>query len=63
MRADRARGWTVRKVAAHYGLSVSTTHRAIRDVRITLPNRWHRARLPREAPPPPLAAVHRYLVR
>lgn len=63
MRADRARGWTVRKMAAHYGLSVATVHRATRDVRILLPNRWHRSRLPIESPPPPLAAVHCYLVR
>ena len=63
MRADRARGWTVRKLAQHYGLGLQSTHRVVRDVPITLPNRWHRARLPIEAPPPPLATVHQYLGR
>ena len=62
MRADRARGWPVRKLAEHYRLSVASVHRVVKDVRITLPNPWHCARLPRETPPPPLA-VHCYLVR
>ncbi|GAB1384411.1 MAG TPA: hypothetical protein PKA18_10245 [Ottowia sp.] len=62
MRADRARGWTVRQLARRYGLGLQTTHRVVRHVPIQLPNPWHRARLPEDGPLPPLA-VHRYLVR
>lgn len=63
MRANRARGWTVRKLAAWYGVSLALAHRVVADVHILTPNRWHRARLPKEAPLPPLACVHRYLAR
>lgn len=63
MRADRARGWTVRKLAQHYGLGLQATHRVVKHVPIQLPNRWHRARMPKDAPLPYLPVVHRYLVR
>jgi hypothetical protein len=52
MRADRARGWTFRQIASHYAVSLQTVHRAVADVHVFLPNKWHRARLPAEPPPP-----------
>lgn len=61
MRANRARGWTVRKLAQWYALAPASVHRIVADVRIELPARWHRARLPQEAPLPDLAVAHRVL--
>lgn len=61
MRANRARGWTVRKLALWYALAPASVHRIVADVRIELPARWHRARLPQEAPLPALAVAHRVL--
>lgn len=61
IRADRARGFTVRQIARLHGVSVGVVHKVAHDVHIQLPNRWHLARMPREAPPPNLAAVHRFL--
>ncbi len=63
IRADRARGWSMRQLAAHYRLSLQSVHRIAGDVHITLPGAWHLARMPRQAPAPPLPEVHRYLVR
>ena len=60
MRADRARGFTVRRLARLYRLSPASVHRVVKDVHIVLPGPWHRARQPQEAPLPPLP-VHRYL--
>ncbi len=59
MRADRARGWSVRRIAMHYSLSLSAAHRVVADVHIVLPGRWHLARLPKPAPLPVLPLVHR----
>lgn len=61
MRADRARGWTIRKIAAWHGVSLAMAHRVVGDVHVMLPNRWHRERLPKEQPLPPLPQVSRYL--
>ena len=52
IRADRARGWPLRKIARHHGISLGLAHRLAADVYIQLPSPWHRARLPREAPAP-----------
>lgn len=52
MRADRARGWTFREIASHYAVSLQTVHRAVTDVHVALPNAWHKARVPKEAPLP-----------
>lgn len=60
MRADRARGLTIRQIANDYDLRLQTVHRVVGHVPIVLPNAWHRARLPREAPLPALWLVHRY---
>lgn len=60
MYADRARGLTVRAIAKRYGLAPSVAHRLVRHVPIVLPNHWHLARQPQEAPLPMLALVHRY---
>ncbi|HEY9209104.1 hypothetical protein [Acidovorax sp.] len=62
IRADRARGWPLRKIAKHYCISLALAHRLARDVHIQLPSRWHRARMPQGAPLPPCTAVHRLLV-
>lgn len=53
MRADRARGWSYRKLARAHGVSVALAHKLARDVHMTLPSPWHRARLPKEDPLPP----------
>ncbi len=63
IRADRARGWSLRKLAAHHGLSLSNVHRVAGHVPIALPGPWHLARMPRQAPGPVLPLVHRYLAR
>lgn len=60
MRAARAAGWPVRRIAQAYGLGLQSTHRVVRDVPIVLPGRWHRARMPQEAPASVLPIVHRY---
>ncbi|HMN91664.1 MAG TPA: hypothetical protein PKC60_00395 [Hydrogenophaga sp.] len=57
MKADRARGLTVREVAARYGVSLALAHRVVSDVHIMLPNRWHRARQ-RETPAPYTFRLH-----
>ncbi|WP_158636981.1 hypothetical protein [Extensimonas vulgaris] len=56
-------GRTVRQIAALHGLSVAATHRVVRHVHMQLLRPWHRARLPREAPLPPLECVHALLAR
>ncbi len=61
MRADRARGWTIRKLAAWYALAPSEVHRLVSDVQIQMPGPWHRARLQKEVPNPRLWSVHRVL--
>ena len=62
IRADRARGLTVRQIAALHHVSLNQVHRVVRDVHIVLPNRWHRARQPKAAPLPPLLGqLHRVL--
>ena len=61
MRADRAMGRTVRQIAALHGLSVAATHRVVRHVHMQLLRPWHRARLPREEPPPAFGVVHQYM--
>ena len=58
IRADRARGWSLRKIAKWHGVSLSLAHRLAHDVHIQLPGRWHRSRLPKEAPLPLLPVVH-----
>ena len=58
MRADRARGRTVRQLSKTYGLSHSFTHRLVRNIPIILPNRWHLSRMPQEAPLPAITSVH-----
>ena len=62
MRGDRARGWTLRKIAAWHGVSLTMAHRVAGDVHIQLLPRWHRARLPQEVPLPPCTSVHHLLV-
>ena len=62
VRADRARGFTYRKIAAWHGLSVGMAHYLAADVQMVLPGRWHRARLPKDVPLPPLFEVHRLLM-
>ena len=57
--SDRARGWTLNQIAIHYGVSLTTAHRLASHIPIMLPNRWHRARLPKQAPTPYLFDVHR----
>lgn len=61
MKADRARGLTVRELAASYGVSLALVHRVVSDVHIMLPNRWHRARQ-REAPAPHTFKLHGLLL-
>ena len=61
MRSDRARGLSIRKLAAWYALAPSEVHRLVRDVQIQLPGPWHRARMPREAPVPYSWALHTLL--
>lgn len=58
MRADRVRGWTLRKIAKWHGVSLAMAHRVVGHVHIQLLPRWHRARLPKEAPMPPCTSVH-----
>ena len=53
IRADRARGWSYRKLALAHGVSVALAYRVARDVHVVLPSSWHRARLPKEASMPP----------
>ncbi|GAB3355476.1 hypothetical protein GCM10027395_06340 [Giesbergeria sinuosa] len=52
MRADRARGWSYRKLAQVHGVSLALAYRLARDVHMVLHSPWHRARLPKEAPQP-----------
>lgn len=60
--ADRARGWPLRKIAQHHGISLALAYRLTTKVYIVLPGKWHRARYPKETPPPPQAAtLHRLL--
>lgn len=61
IRADRARGWPLRKIAAWHGVSLALAHRLAHDVHIQLPNRWHRARMPQDVPLPPCVSLHRLL--
>lgn len=37
-------------------------HYLAADVQMVLPGQWHRARLPKDAPLPPLFEVHRLLM-
>ena len=53
IRADRARGWPLRKIARHYGISLALAHRLAADVHIQLPGAWHVARMPKAVPLPP----------
>ena len=53
MRADRARGWSYRKLARVHGVSVALAYRVASDVYMVLPSPWHRARLPKAVPLPP----------
>ena len=62
IRADRARGFSLRRIAELHGVSLALAHRLAGDVYITLPSRWHRARQPRPAPAPRLLGhLHRLL--
>jgi len=61
VRADRARGFTYRKLAAWHGLSVGMVHYLAADVQMVLLPPWHRARCPKDAPLPMLPQVHRLL--
>lgn len=61
MRADRARGFSYRKLARLHGVSLALAYRVARDVYIVLPSQWHRARLPQPEPLPPCPqAMHWY---
>ena len=62
VRADRARGWIFRKIAAHNGLSVGMAHYLAADVQMVLLPPSHRARLLKDAPLPPLWQIHRLLM-
>lgn len=53
MRADRARGFSYRKLARLHGVSVALAYRVASDVYMVLPGPWHRARLPKAVPLPP----------
>lgn len=53
MRADRARGFSYRKLAQWHGVSLALAYRLARDVYMVLPSPWHRARLPKDVPLPP----------
>ena len=53
IKADRVRGWSLRKIARHYGISLALAHRLAADVHIQLPSPWHTARMPKAAPLPP----------
>lgn len=53
IKADRVRGWPLRKIARHYGISLALAHRLAADVHIQLPGAWHTARMPKAAPLPP----------
>lgn len=53
IKADRARGWSFRKLAQVHGVSLALAYRLARDVYMTLPSPWHRARLPKDVPLPP----------
>lgn len=53
MRANRARGWSYRKLARVHGVSLALAYRVTRDVYMVLPSPWHRARLPKDVPQPP----------
>lgn len=61
VRADRARGFTMRQLAQRHGISVGLAHLLACDVQVMLPNRWHCARLPRDVALP--VPVHHLLVR
>jgi hypothetical protein len=52
---------TYRKIAVWHGLSVGMVHYLAADVQMVLLTPWHRARLPKDAPLPPLVQVHRLL--
>jgi len=59
---DRASGRTMRQIAEERGVSVALAHKVTRDVHIVLLPAWHRARLPKDEPPPPmLGAIHALL--
>jgi hypothetical protein len=62
VRADRARGFTYRKLAAWHGLSVGCVHVLAADVHIHLLSQWHRARLPKLAPLPSMPQAHRVMI-
>lgn len=49
----------MRQIAHRRGVSVGVVHKLAADVHIELPNAWHQARLPKAAPLPYLATVHR----
>ena len=53
IKADRVRGWSLRKIARRYGISLALAHRLAADVHIQLPSTWHAARMPKAAPLPP----------
>lgn len=53
MRADRARGFSYRKLAQWHGVSLALAYRVTRDVYMVLPSPWHRARLPKDVLLPP----------
>ena len=57
IRADRARGYTFRKLAAQYGLSVGMVHKVAGDVHPQLLPAWHRARI-HDPEPLVLPCVH-----
>jgi transposase len=61
VRAHRASGLTLRQLAQRFGISLGLAHYLCHDVQVQLPNRWHRNRMPKEAPLPAPAMVHRYL--
>lgn len=52
----------MRQIAEERGVSVALAHKVTRDVHIVLLPAWHRARLPKDEPPPPmLGAIHALL--
>ena len=52
IKGDRARGWPLRKIAKHYGVSLTLAHKLAGDVHIQFPNAWHAARMIRASPLP-----------
>ena len=61
MRADRARGWSLRKIAKFHRVSLAMAHRVAGDVHIMLPGKWHKDRCPAEREAPARANIHLYL--